>query len=67
MVHIGPVPRGIVSLALSLPLQDFDFSLLDSSGFKEDSVREEISLPILNALGYEASGAKRGRLKLVIE
>ncbi|HEX9198811.1 MAG TPA: DNA methyltransferase [Acidobacteriaceae bacterium] len=41
------------------PLQDFDFSLLDSPAFKEDSVREEIILPILNALGYSAGGVNR--------
>lgn len=33
-----------------------DFSLLESPDFKEDSVREEIVKPILNALGYSASG-----------
>jgi len=38
------------------PLQDFDFSLLDSPGFKEDSVREEVILPLLKAIGYSASG-----------
>lgn len=37
-------------------LDDFDFSLLESSDFKEDSVREEIIKPILNALGYSVSG-----------
>lgn len=37
----------------------FDFSLLDSSEFKEDSVREEIVLPVLKALGYAASGHNR--------
>jgi 16S rRNA G966 N2-methylase RsmD len=41
------------------PLQGFDFSLLDSPLFKEDSVREEIILPILNALGYSAGGENR--------
>lgn len=41
------------------PLQDFDFSLLDAPAFKEDSVREEIILPILNALGYSAGGLNR--------
>lgn len=34
----------------------FDFSLLQSSNFKEDSVREEIVLPLLNSLGYTAGG-----------
>jgi DNA modification methylase len=40
-------------------LADFDFSLLDSDEFKEDSVREEIILPILRALGYSVSGKNR--------
>jgi hypothetical protein len=35
--------------------QDFDFKLLDSPEFKEDSVREEIIVPILRRLGYSAS------------
>jgi DNA modification methylase len=34
----------------------FDFSILGSSDFKEDSVREEIILPILHALGYGSTG-----------
>jgi len=33
------------------PLDDFDLSVLDSSDFKEDSVREEIILSVLQALG----------------
>lgn len=33
-------------------LNGFDFNLLDSSEFKEDSVREEIILPIIKQLGY---------------
>jgi hypothetical protein len=37
-------------------LKEFDFSLLDSPDFKEDSVREEIIVPILKELGYSASG-----------
>lgn len=36
--------------------QDFDFTLLDDPNFKEDSVREELILPILKELGYSASG-----------
>ena len=35
--------------------EDFDFGLLDTPEFKEDSVREEIILPILRRLGYSAS------------
>ncbi|HEV2380840.1 MAG TPA: DNA methyltransferase [Terriglobia bacterium] len=45
--------------AVPVPLEQFDFTLLSSPWFKEDSVREEIILPILNALGYEASGPNR--------
>lgn len=33
---------------------DFDFSLLDSKDFKEDSVREDIIAPLLKELGFEA-------------
>jgi 16S rRNA G966 N2-methylase RsmD len=40
-------------------LEQFDFSLLDSKDFKEDSVREEIIYPLLRSLGYAASGANR--------
>ena len=36
--------------------EKFDFTLLDSPDFKEDAVREEIVLPILQALGYSISG-----------
>lgn len=42
--------------SVAVPLQDFDFALLDSRHFKEDSVREEIIHPLLKALGYAASG-----------
>ena len=38
-------------------LQDFDFSILDSVDFKEDSVREELIQPVLN-------GNLENRLKL---
>ncbi|MEJ7576886.1 MAG: hypothetical protein WKF74_07770 [Pyrinomonadaceae bacterium] len=37
----------------------FDFSLLESSSFKEDSVREELIVPILKALGYGSSGKNK--------
>ena len=36
--------------------ENFDFSLLGNSDFKEDSVREVLIKPFLNALGYSASG-----------
>jgi 16S rRNA G966 N2-methylase RsmD len=45
--------------SFAVPLEDFDFALLDSQGFKEDSVREEIIHPLLKALGYAASGPNR--------
>jgi len=41
------------------PLQDFNFGLLDSPEFKEDSVREEVILPLLKAIGYAASGPNK--------
>lgn len=41
------------------PLADFDFAELDSPDFKEDSVREEIVKPVLNALGFKATGRNR--------
>lgn len=40
-------------------LSDFDFTLLNSTDFKEDSVREEIIQPILKKLGYSASGENK--------
>lgn len=36
-------------------LAEFDFNLLDHPDFQEDSVREEIILPIIKGLGYSAS------------
>lgn len=39
--------------------KDFDFNLLDSPGFKEDAVREEIVFPILKKLGYSASSENK--------
>jgi len=42
-----------------VPLQDFDFSVLESPDFKEDSVREEIVMPLLHALGYSSSGLNK--------
>lgn len=36
--------------------KNFDFNLLDSANFKEDSVREELITPLLHALGYKARG-----------
>lgn len=34
------------------PIEGFDFQVLNDPDFKEDSVREEVILPILKALGY---------------
>lgn len=39
--------------------EDFDFNLLDNENFKEDSVREEIVVPIIKQLGYSASGENK--------
>jgi len=36
--------------------ENFDFRLLDSPEFKEDSVREELITPLLHSLGYRAYG-----------
>src|SRR5882757_1437152 len=47
------------TLAVTPPLGEFDFTVLDSPEFKEDSVREEIVHPLLKALGYSASGPNR--------
>lgn len=38
---------------------DFDFTLLDSPDFKEDSVREELILPMLKELGYASHGENK--------
>ena len=38
---------------------DFDFKVLDDPEFKEDSVREELVLPIIKALGYNITGDSR--------
>ncbi len=40
---------------------DFDFRRLNSSDFKEDSVREELVLPILKALGYSGQQIVRSK------
>ena len=37
----------------------FDFSILADPDFKEDAVREELITPILNRLGYSATGDHR--------
>ncbi len=42
-----------------ISFQKFDFSLLDSPDFKEDSVREELILPMLKELGYSAQGENK--------
>lgn len=39
----------------------FDFNLLDSKDFKEDSVREELILPILKSLGYKTEQIVRSK------
>ncbi|MES1939204.1 hypothetical protein T5B8_03105 [Salinisphaera sp. T5B8] len=39
--------------------EDFDFTVLDGPDFKEDSVREELLVPIIKALGYSVAGDRR--------
>jgi hypothetical protein len=39
--------------------EHFDFAILDDPDFKEDAVREELIVPILNRLGYSATGEHR--------
>ncbi|MBX9896118.1 MAG: type I restriction enzyme HsdR N-terminal domain-containing protein [Nitrosomonas sp.] len=39
--------------------KNFDFGVLNDPEFKEDSVREELLLPIVKALGYQVSGDSR--------
>ncbi len=39
--------------------EDFDFNVLDDPDFKEDSVREELILPIIRSLGYSLTGDAR--------
>ena len=54
------LPTEKVKVTMAIDLFDtFDFSLLASPDFKEDSVREELILPILHALGYTAGGLNR--------
>ena len=42
-------------------LIDFNYKRLEDSSFKEDSVREEIILPILHSLGYKEEGIERSK------
>lgn len=44
---------------MSYLYDDFDFSVLDSSEFKEDAVREDLIAPLLRRLGYLANGLNR--------
>jgi len=44
---------------MTIPLQDFDFSVLDDPEFKEDAVREVIVAPLLQSLGYQVTGPNR--------
>ena len=39
--------------------KDFDFELLDDPTFREDSVREELIVPLLSAFGYSPSPPNR--------
>jgi len=42
--------------------EQFNFNLINSPDFKEDSVREEIIMPILNKLGYNSDSIIRSKL-----
>ncbi len=42
-----------------IPLQQFDFSVLEDPEFKEDAVREEIVAPLIRALEYQLTGPNR--------
>src|SRR5438093_3750123 len=48
-------PVGIAANSMSGLFETFDFKLLDDPEFGEDSVREELVVPLLAALGYSAS------------
>lgn len=39
--------------------KDFDFNLLNTPDFKEDSVREELVLPLLKNLNYKSTGRNK--------
>jgi hypothetical protein len=41
--------------AMNNVFKEFDFRLLDDPNFREDSVREELVVPLLKALGFSAS------------
>jgi hypothetical protein len=41
------------------PFEAFDFEMLRDPDFREDSVREELVVPLLRALGYSASPPNR--------
>ena len=41
---------------------NFDYDMLSDPEFKEDSVREEIIMPLIKSLGYDY----KGKYKLVI-
>lgn len=40
-------------------LEEFNYRELDNPEFKEDSVREEIIMPLIKALGYDYTGRCR--------
>ena len=39
--------------------KDFDFSVLDNPDFKEDSVREELIVPLIKNLNYRSTGKNK--------
>ena len=48
----------LTQIIMNNVFSDFDFSSLDSSDFKEDSVLEDLILPMLKELGYSSQSDK---------
>jgi hypothetical protein len=57
--HSASIRESAFKLMLNPIYKSFDWSLLDTSGFKEDAVREELIAPLLVRLDYTASGPNR--------
>ena len=48
-----------ISKIFENPLKNFDFALLNGEDFKEDSVREVVIKPLLDALAFEGNNAQK--------
>jgi len=51
--------RLLPALLMAIPFTNFDFSVVDSPDFREDSVREALVMPLLTALGFTESAPYR--------